>query len=343
VKIVTPSADARNMMEFVRLLRVHLSRFAYPLISFSIIIAATGFGLVSPGCVMHRGSVATAESAELSSAYLDLKEGRYSLAVAKYLLIVQQKPNARDVEEARFRLGECYFQMRSYMDAGAQFQNYLADFLNGKFAAEARQYVLKLQEIEKSEREREDLRKKEVETRLKHWQDAAKKEQNSPEIATQLGHALWDAEQYQQAAKEYLRGIRLDADKRNDKLISSRLKFNQDGSVTVLTPDELARIENERNPIIVVNDSDYRGGRDIFTYEPRWYIVTGQVVNRGGQTVRDIGVLVTIYDFAGHVIDSAGYAIGNMKPGQRRSFSVRFTNFENIYNIYRYECEPVFQ
>ena len=298
--------------------------------------------LVPCGCAAPRRTVAAIETSELDSAYLDLREARYGRATAKYLLILQQEPNRPQAEEARFRLGECYFHMRAYMDAGAQFQRYLSDYPDGAFANDARQYIAKLRGIEEEERQKAELRKKEMLARLKHWRDVSQREPDDAEALVQVGHALWDLEEYEDAAREYLRAIKLDTEKRHDRLISSRLSFEEDGTVTVLTPAELERRERERNPIVVSNTHAYRGGRDIFTYEPRWFIVTGQVVNRSSGTVRDVGVLVTIFDFAGHVLDSAGYRIGAMRPGQVRAFSVRFTNFENIYNIDRYECEPVF-
>ncbi len=311
-----------------------------------IVAAAMVVVFLSSGCVAHRQVVhAGHANGELDHAYRDMVEGNYLSAVTTYLLVVQRdesRPGAR--QEARFRLGECYYLMRSYVESGIQFQRYLADYPDGAFVSEAKQYLQKLQGIEDQQRKQEELQRKEDQARLKKWQEVATKQPSNAEAAAQVGHALWDLGEYEDAARQYLRAVHLDASNRDDRLIGSRLEFHDDGSATVLTPAELERREKERNPIVIFNKYGYRGGgQDLFDAEPRWYIVTGEVVNRSTRTVRDVQVAVTIYDFSGHVLDTAGYGVGAMRPGQIRAFTVRFGNFENIYNIDRYECEASYQ
>lgn len=344
VTIPLTSSAHRDELDHAYTTTSHLSHLNHVPGLFAAVVTAVTFTFIATGCVGSYHRLVTLDNGEMSSAYRDLKARRYSLALVKYLLILQQEPSGPEAEESKFRLGECYFHMRSYLEAGAQFQRYLSDCPEGVFAADARQYLGKLQEIEQRERERERLRKEEIRKRLGHWREASRKEPTSAEAAAQVGHAFWDLEQYEEATQEYLRAINLEPDRRYGKLISQRLSFDEDGTVTVLTPEELARLERERNPIVVFNRHAYRGGgRDLFSSAPRWFIVTGQLVNRSSHTVRDVGVLVTILDFAGHVLDSADHRVGTVKPGQIRAFSVRFTKFENIYNIDRYECKPVFE
>jgi tetratricopeptide (TPR) repeat protein len=314
-------------------------------LSFGLAVTALVLLLASGGCTVQRQAMAVAQgSPELDAAYRDMTEGKYSLAVSRYLLILQQdesRPEA--LQEARFRLGECYYNMRSYVEAGVQFQRYLADYPYGAFTSEAKEYLNKLQGIEEQKRQQDELRKQEIRARLEHWREIARREPNNAEAPVQVGHALWDLQEYEEAGREYLRAVQLDDQKRYDELISSRLLFHEDGTAAVLTPEERERLEKERNPIQVFNTHAYRGGgRDLFGSEPRYYIVTGQVVNRSTRTVQGVGVNVTIFDFPGHVLDSVSYRIGEMRPGQIRAFMARFGNFENIYNIDRYECEAVF-
>ena len=310
-----------------------------------VVAAAMIAVFLSAGCVAHRQVASAAHTnPELDYAYRDMAEGKYLSAVTRYLLVVQRdqsRPEAR--QEARFRLGECYYQMRSYMESAIQFQRYLADYPDGAFVSEAKQYLEKLQGIEAQERQEQARQRKENQARLKKWREAAGSEPNSAEAAAQVGHALWDLGEYEDAGRQYLRAVQLESAKRNDKLISSRLEFHEDGSATVLTPAERERREKELNPIVIFNKHGYRGGgQDLFDAEPRWYIVTGQVVNRSSRTVGDVSVAVTVYDFSGHVLDTASYGIGTMRPGQIRAFRTTFRNFENIYNIDRYECEAVY-
>jgi tetratricopeptide (TPR) repeat protein len=311
-----------------------------------IVAAAMIVVFLSAGCVAHRQVVSAAHSdPELDYAYRDMAEGKYVSAVTRYLLVVQRdqsRPEAR--QEARFRLGECYYQMHSYVESGLQFQRYLADYPDGAFVSEAKQYLEKLQGIDDQERKQEELQRRQDEAWLKQCREVAGKQPNSADAAVDVGHALWNLGQYEDAAREYLRAVQLDPRKRNDKLVSSRLEFHEDGSATVLTPAERERREKELNPIVIFNKHGYKGGgQDLFDAEPRWYIVTGQVVNRSSRTVGDVSVAVTIYDFSGHVLDTANYGIGAMRPGQIRAFRTTFGNFENIYNVDRYECEAVYQ
>jgi len=311
-----------------------------------IVATAVIVVFLSAGCVAHRQVVhAGHANGELDYAYQDLANGRYLSAMTKYLLVLQRdstRPGAR--QEARFRLAECYYNMRSFMEAGIQFERYLADYPDGAFVSEAKQYLGKLQGIEDQERQQQELQTKENQARLKKWQDTARNEPNSAEAAAQVGHALWDLGEYEDAAREYLRAVQLDSAKRNDKLINSRLEFHEDGSATVLTPAEQERRERERNPVAIFNKHGYRGGSGgVLQGEPRWYTVTGQVVNRSSRTIGSVSVAVTLYDFSGHVLDTANYGMGAMRPGQIRAFRTTFTAFENIYNIDHYECEAVYQ
>jgi tetratricopeptide (TPR) repeat protein len=311
---------------------------------FAAIGMALALAVTATGCATQGHALARLSNGELSSAYQDMKDGRYGAAAAIYLLVLQEESGGPAAEESRFRLGQCYFHMRSYLDAGTQFQRYLSDYPNGAFAANSKQYVAELREMEEQERAQDEQREREIRIRIEHWRAVAKSEPDNAEAAVEIGHALWDLDEYEAAAREYIRGIELDPDVIYGKLLSQRISFNDDDTVTVLTPEEIAEFEKERTPIVVFNTYDYRGGdAGVLHAEPRWYIVTGQIVNRSSQTVRGVAVLVTIKDFAGHVLDSTEHRIGTVRPGQIRAFSVRFTSFKNIYDIDRYECEPVFE
>ncbi len=311
---------------------------------FAAVGAALVLAITATGCVTQGRALARLSNGELSSAYGDMKDGRYGAAAASYILVLQEESGGPAAEESRFRLGQCYFHMRSYLEAGTQFQRYLSDHPTGTFAANSKQYLGELREMEERERVQDKMREREIRKRLEHWRAVAKSEPDNAEAAVQIGHALWDLDEHETAAREYVRGIDLDPDVIYGKLLSQRISFNDDDTVTVLTPEEIAELERERNPIVIYNTyARPGGGGSLFSSEPRWYIVSGQVYNRSSQTVRGVGVLVTIKDFAGHVLDSTEHRVGTVRPEQIRSFRVTFSNFENIYNIDRYECEPVFE
>ncbi len=320
------------------------SRVNHVVTLFAAIGTALVLAITATGCATQGHALARLSNGELSSAYGDMKDGRYGAAAASYILVLQEESSGPAAEESRFRLGQCYFYMRSYLEAGTQFQRYLSDHPTGAFAANSKQYVGELREMEERERVQDKMREREIRIRLEHWKAVAKSEPDNAEAAVQIGHALWDLNEHESAAREYVRGIDLDPDVIYGKLLSQRISFNDDDTVTVLTPEEIAQLEKERNPIVVFNTrARPGGGRSLFSSEPRWYIVTGQVVNGSSQTVRGVAVLVTIKDFAGHVLDNTEHRIGTVRPRQIRAFTVKFSNFENIYNIDRYECEPVFE
>ncbi len=315
-----------------------------PIIYLGPVLALCVVVMLSPGCAVQRGAMTVQMSPELDDAYRDMRDGKYSQAVPQYLLILQQNESRPEaLQEARFRLGECYYNMRSYLEAGVQFQRYLADYPDGAFTTDAKQYLGKLQGIEDQKRQQDELRKQEIRSRLEHWGEIVRREPKNADAAVQVGHALWELQEYEEAGREYLRAVQLDPDRRYEALISERMLFHEDGTATVLTPEEQERLERERNPIQIFNTHAYKGGgRDLFTSGPRYYVVTGQVVNRSSRTVPNVGVVVTIFDFPGHVLDSASYRIGTMRPGQIRAFRTSFGTFENIFNIDRYECEAVY-
>ena len=51
-----------------------------------------------------------------------------------------------------------------------------------------------------------------------------------------------------------------------------------------------------------------------------------------------VQIVVTVYGFGNMVYDTNTIHIGRMNPGEIRAFSSRFSNFDNIEEVQRYEC-----
>jgi hypothetical protein len=54
------------------------------------------------------------------------------------------------------------------------------------------------------------------------------------------------------------------------------------------------------------------------------------------------GVEVTIYDMLG-ILDTRTAYFGTLAPGEVRAFSLGMTNFQDINDVARYECQPIFE
>ncbi|MFA6241883.1 MAG: FxLYD domain-containing protein, partial [Candidatus Hydrogenedentales bacterium] len=115
------------------------------------------------------------------------------------------------------------------------------------------------------------------------------------------------------------------------------------GQYLILTPMEVQRREVEKQPLVIVNMSSFRSGEDLFTRQPLYYSVTGQAVNRSDSVLYGVQVMVTLYGFGNVVYDTTTANIGRLNPGESRAFSVRFSNFDDIENIYRYEAVGSFE
>jgi hypothetical protein len=110
-----------------------------------------------------------------------------------------------------------------------------------------------------------------------------------------------------------------------------------------LSPAEVERRQIQAQPLAVTNTAAFKSGEDLFTRTALFYSVTGQVVNRSDSVLYGVQVIITIYGFGNVVNDTTTVSIGRLNPGEIRAFSVRFSNFENIENINRYECVATFQ
>jgi hypothetical protein len=110
----------------------------------------------------------------------------------------------------------------------------------------------------------------------------------------------------------------------------------------IVTPSEIERRSIENRPLLITNTNYFRSGEDLITRESRFYVVSGQAHNRSDSILYGVQVHVTIYGFGNVIYDTATVNIGRLHPGEQRAFSIRFSNFDNINNVARYECIGTF-
>jgi tetratricopeptide (TPR) repeat protein len=166
---------------------------------------------------------------------------------------------------------------------------------------------------------------------------------DSPDRAAALADALWKRGNYDEAGSIYATLASEYPDRAADLGVYNRIEFYRDNTYVVLTPTEVARREKEIRPLEIINLTSFRAVRDSFSAVPRFYVVSGQAVNRSDSMLYDVQVDVTIYGFGNVVYDTNTVFLGRMLPGETRAFSLRFTNFDDINRIDRHEAVGRFQ
>jgi tetratricopeptide (TPR) repeat protein len=275
----------------------------------------------------------------LDTARRSMEQGEYAGIVPVLLQTISTYPETSAGHEAHYYLGIAHSRMGSYPDAIAQFNEYLRDDPKGRFAADCRAEAENLAK----EREKKSPSLETINTRIAEQEESLNANPASVETRKTLADLFWQRGDYEKAGQLYIALAKEQPELRNDESIRARLEFGPDGNPIVLTPQEVIRRENEREPLIIINQASFRSGRDSFTQEHRNYVVSGQALNRGDSVLYGAQVTITLFAFDGMVYDTNTVNIGRLNPREARAFSVRFSNFDNIENISKFECVASFQ
>ena len=276
---------------------------------------------------------------EVEEAKHMIEGGEASLVIPRLLHTISKYPLSRAALDARYLLGLAYYEIDGYRDAIDVFDEYLRLAPEGRYADECAGYVAKLTE----EYSRKYPSPKELDRQIS---DISQKLADAPgkfEYEWELADLLWKRGDYANAAKFYIVIVEKHPQYAGDETVKSRVEILPNGEYVVLSPAEVQRRQIEAQPLVVINQASFRGGRDLFSREARYYVVTGQVLNRGDSVLYGVQVFVTVFGFGNVVYDTRTVTIGRLSPGEVRAFSVQMRNFENIENIDRYECVGVFQ
>jgi tetratricopeptide (TPR) repeat protein len=279
---------------------------------------------------------------ELAAAQRMIRAGDYSSVITRLKPIVEKYPSTPAGIEARHFLGLAYYQIGGYRDAMSYFEDYLKLAPTGKYAELSRQYVASLTDEGRKKRQTQDL----VESRGAELQN--KIAQDPRDLASQLELAdlYWKNSQYKEAGDVYAKALAQWPNLQNDVTIRQRMAPAPGGGFTVQSPAEVLRKNAEADPLVLFNMRTFHSGRSgpAVTAQLKDYVynVSGQVANRGSETLHNVQVIVTIYGFGSIVYDAPTYNIGTLKPNETRVFSVQSTNFDNIDNVDRYECTTTY-
>ena len=273
---------------------------------------------------------------ELSVARQRIEAGEYASVLPRLHQIIERYRGTRAATDARYFMGVVYYRINGYPDALEHFQNYLELAPDGPYAEQSRAYT----EILRQEVLAKYATPEELEARLAGARQKAAAQPG--ELAYQLALAdnLWRTARYDESGAVYREILTQWPELQSDMTIQHRVEMQPDGTIRVLTPSAMVAQEAEENPLVIYNTNAFRSGRDqIYArgFQDIYYNVSGQLVNRGTETLQDVRVIVTIYGFANKVFDVQTAFIGALPPGQTRAFSVRFSNFDDINNVHRYE------
>lgn len=290
----------------------------------------------NPSNTMANGGSA---AKELAVAQRMIHAGDYSQVIPRLMHVVSKYPETTAGIEAKYFLGFTYYQIGGYRDALAYFNEYLALAPEGRYAELGREYVAGLSDAVDGGIER-------LQERIEAAQERAAVDPTQFANQLELADLYWKNRQYNEAGELYKSIVKQWPQLETDATIRQRLERAPDGSFVVLTPEEVQRRYAEAEPLLIINDSSFRSGKysgwHNLTGRDMYYNVSGQAVNRGGTTLQNVQVIVTIYGLGHLVYDTKTVGIGRLRPGEMRAFSVRFDNFDNLENVNRYEITGLF-
>jgi tetratricopeptide (TPR) repeat protein len=268
-----------------------------------------------------------------------IEAGDFNVVIPRLLQAMSKYPDTDAALAARFWLGVAYEKVRGYRDAMEMFDEYLRRAPEGPYAKESAVHLARLHE----EYDAQFKRPEQLTTEIKALTAALENDPADDALRLKLAGLLWQLGDYDQAGAIYAELVSRNRQFLENEEIKKRMGFLPNGQYIVLSPAEVQRRDREANPLKIHNKNHFRSGPDLITREFRFYVVTGQVMNQSDSILYGVQVIVTIYGFGGVVFDTNTVNIGTLNPGETRAFSVRFSNFENIDNIDRYECIGTYQ
>lgn len=300
--------------------------------------------LAAAGCATQAGSGVQSVNEHRARRAIELlrpavEAGDNTIVVPRLQDIIVRYPGTDGANDARYFLGLVYYRIGGYRDAIDVFDEYLRLAPSGKYAGESRGYIAKLgQEYREKYGSVEELDRE-----MSVLKERLTAEPGNLSYEWELADVLWRRGNYAEAADLYMSVTAKKPAYALEPVFQSRFERLPNGQYVALTPSEQTRRQNERQPLAVINESTFHSGRELIARTSQFYSVTGQVVNRSDSVLYGVEVIVTLYGFGNTVYDTTMFSIGRLAPKEIRAFSVRFSNFDNIENVFKHECVPTFQ
>ena len=274
-----------------------------------------------------------------------IEAGDYNIVIPRLLQVIQKYPYSDASMDARYWLAVAYYNIKSYRDAINLYEEYLRSSPHGRYAEESATRIAEL----RKEYTEEFGSPGQLDAAITTLWDTVKAEPANYKAKWELADLLWKRGDYDMAGEIYANIIEKYPTYATDVRLKERVEFKPDGSYTLLTPEERQKRAVEQEPLVITNLNDFRAGSDVGAGErayytgQNYYVVTGQAHNRGDSVLYGVQVNVTIYGFGNIIYDTSTVNIGRLNPGEGRAFVVRFTTFDDIENVTRYEAIGTFQ
>lgn len=268
-----------------------------------------------------------------------MEEGDLSEVIPQLQYLIEKYPETTAAKDACYYLGLAYYRIGTYRDALDAFQEYARAAPDGRYAEECNTYLTKAA----AEYRRNVLTPEQIAEQIKTLRRDLNASPESPELAWKLADMLWKAGSYDEAGQLYVETAKKHPAYAQRDAYAQRIEWTTDTHYTVLSPTEMLRREIAKNPLAIINESHFRSGQDLFTRTSEYYVVSGQVVNRGESVLYGVQVIITLYGFGNVVYDTHTVSFGRLNPGETRAFSARFSTFDDIENVARHECVGTFQ
>ncbi len=285
---------------------------------------------------------------EIQEAQQRFSQGEYMVARALYERLAQNSPDSQVRQKMLFLMGKCYFndQVRAYHDARIAYLQYIETYPNGQYVAEARQCLAEIDNAQKQRNQRAEIKLGQVAQEIETIKAAIQADPhngnlyNNADLHLKLGNALWRLQRYDEARDAYVRSYELNAALRENTTIRERLTTDAAGQIVPVTPERRSEIERERQPLVVFNDNAYKSrlNNDLYSAREVNYNVTGLIRNQSARELSGVVLEVRFFNPNRDLMDTQTIEIGNIGPGSVRAFLAQAINYDNLYNIVRYEC-----
>lgn len=275
----------------------------------------------------------------MESARGFMNDGQYRQAIPRLLFALEKSPEDEYAAECWYLLAKSYESIDCIKDSADAFKACMDAAPDGRFAQESRERIESLSSLYRERYPEPEALDAKIVTLL----DELEREPDDVKTGLALADALWMRGRYDDAARVYVELAKNDSSVRRSQDFQSRVELGKGGGLTVLTPQELDRRNSKRHPIEITETNGFRAGRDLLSLTPRFYVVTGQAVNRADSVLYGVAVEVTIHGFGGAVFDTGEASIGTLYPRESRAFSVRLSEFPDINQVESYRCTARFR
>lgn len=267
-----------------------------------------------------------------------IDSGAYSQALPRLLLVTSQDQQSAQAAEAFYWMGVAYQRIGSLGEASDAYGRSVEIAPDGAYAATAQTAM----ETIRNEVDAAYVDADELDGLIKQVEQRAAAEPNEVAHRLLLADLHWKRESYDAAGAIYQELLTTHPGLARDRVVAQRMMQKAEGGWTVMTPGTAIQMNAEENPVTLYGVSSFKTTElrgDVRYYNVDFYHVSGYVVNQSQSPVRNVNVDVTIFGFGSRVFDTTSVSLGTLRPGQHRTFAVRFNNFDNVNNVQRYDCQ----